>query len=414
MAVKSKTKGGRSGLAGHSGKGVRSDLRAEVELRDGGGIDLELNSRVEAYYGESIREAALATLAALGVEHAVVRIEDQGGFPFVIEARLEAAVRRAGAGAKRDARPERTAPPPEPSSRDRLRRSRLYLPGDEPKFMVNAGLHGSDGIILDLEDSVHADAKEAARLVVRNALRCVDFGAAERMIRINQLPLGIEDLMAVAPESPDLILIPKTEEADQVREVDRALGKAVGKSERPIWLMPILESARGIENAFEIARASDRVAALTLGLEDYTADMGVVKTREGDESLYARMRTANAARAAGVQAIDSVYGDVEDLDGLRAWGERSRAMGFEGMGCVHPRQIPVVHAAFAPSQKEIDRAFRIVEAFREAEAKGLGVVSLGSKMIDPPVVTRARKLVQRARALGLDRSSPEPGEGAES
>jgi len=295
MAVKSKTKGGRSGLAGHSGKGVRSDLRAEVELRDGGGIDLELNSRVEAYYGESIREAALGTLAALGVEHAVVRIEDQGGFPFVIEARLEAAVRRAGAGAKRDARPERTAPPPEPSSRDRLRRSRLYLPGDEPKFMVNAGLHGSDGIILDLEDSVHADAKDAARLVVRNALRCVDFGAAERMIRINQLPLGIEDLMAVAPESPDLILIPKTEEADQVREVDRALGKAVGKSERPIWLMPILESARGIENAFEIARASDRVAALTLGLEDYTADMGVVKTREGDESLYARMRTANAA-----------------------------------------------------------------------------------------------------------------------
>jgi citrate lyase subunit beta/citryl-CoA lyase len=166
--------------------------------------------------------------------------------------------------------------------------------------------------------------------------------------------------------------------------------------------MPILESARGIENAFAIATSAPSVVAMTLGLEDYTADLGVVKTKEGGESLFARQRTVNAARAAGLQAIDSVYGDVEDLDGLQSWGQRSRGMGFEGMGCVHPRQIPVVHRVFAPTAEELQRASRIVAAFREAEKKGLAVVSLGSKMIDPPVVERARKLVERARAQGIE------------
>jgi citrate lyase subunit beta/citryl-CoA lyase len=269
--------------------------------------------------------------------------------------------------------------------------------------MINAGLHGADGIILDLEDSVHPDHKDAARLLVRNALRCIDFGAAERTVRVNQLPLGFEDLEAVVPELPDLILIPKVEHPDQVREADRSIERIVGRlgDDRPVWLMPILETARGIENAFDVARSSERVAALTLGLEDYTADLGVVKTAEGDESLYARMRVVNAATAAGVQAIDSVFGDVGDVDGLRRWAERSRRMGYGGMGCVHPRQIAIIHDAFRPSDDEIARAARIVAAFEDAAARGLSVVSLGSKMIDPPVVERARKLVERARILGL-------------
>jgi citrate lyase subunit beta / citryl-CoA lyase len=156
-----------------------------------------------------------------------------------------------------------------------------------------------------------------------------------------------------------------------------------------------------MENAFEIARASRAVVALSIGLEDYTAALGVAKTREGTETLWARQRLVNAARAAGVQAIDSVYGDVQDEAGLLAWGRASRAMGFVGMGCVHPRQVRVIHQAFAPTVEEIDRALRIVEAFREAEARGLSVVSLGSKMIDPPVVLRARRLVERAREAGL-------------
>jgi citrate lyase subunit beta/citryl-CoA lyase len=165
--------------------------------------------------------------------------------------------------------------------------------------------------------------------------------------------------------------------------------------------MPILETALGIENAFPIAAASENVAALTIGLEDYTADLGVAKTLVGHESQYARTRVLNAARAAGVQAIDSVFSDVADMDGLRRWGEASRAMGFEGMGCIHPGQIRMVHEAFAPAAVEIEKAQKIVAAFEEAQTKGLAVVSLGSKMIDPPVVQRALKLVERAKAMGV-------------
>ncbi len=401
----------RRGEAGRKGDDVRSDLHAAVEPRAGGGIEVVLKSRVEPYYGESIRALAGETLRGLGIEHARCELDDKGALPWTIAARIEAAARRAGAAvAGRDPRPARAAPLPPAAAKDRLRRSRLYLPGAEPKFMINAGLHEPDGVILDLEDSVHPDEKDASRLLVRNALRAVDFGACERMVRINQLPLGLEDLEAIVPESPDLILVPKVETAEQLRAVDRAIGAILAKGgpARPLWLMPILESALGIENAFEIARASDRTVALTIGLEDYTADLGVVKTREGAETLYARSRLVTAARAAGLQAIDSVYGDVGDLDGLRAWALRSRAMGFEGMGCVHPRQIRVIHEAFAPTGEEIQKALRIEGAFREAQEKGLGVVSLGSKMIDPPVVERARRLVERARRMGLVKDGQAP------
>jgi citrate lyase subunit beta/citryl-CoA lyase len=165
--------------------------------------------------------------------------------------------------------------------------------------------------------------------------------------------------------------------------------------------MPILESALGIENAFAVAVSSENVVALTIGLEDYTADLGVAKTSEGRESAYARARVVNAAHAAGVQAIDSVFSDVADMGALCHWGEASRAMGFEGMGCIHPGQIRVVHDAFAPSAAEIEKAQKVVAAFEEAQQKGLAVVSLGSKMIDPPVVQRALKLVDRAKAMGV-------------
>jgi citrate lyase subunit beta/citryl-CoA lyase len=386
------------GEAGRKGTDVRSDLFVTVEARDAGGIELEIASKVALYYGEAIRQQALTVLDQLGVKHARVGIEDAGALPYVIAARLEAAVRRAGLGAGRKALPP-ALPRREATPRDRLRRSRLYLPGSEPKFQVSAGLHGPDGIILDLEDSVHPAEKDAARLVVRNALRAIDFCEAERMVRINQLPLGFDDLDEIVPEAPDLILIPKVETPEQVREVDARI--RAKEPVRPVWIMPILESALGLENAFAIATATVRVVALTVGLEDYTADLGVVKTREGAESLWARQRLVNAARAAGIQAIDSVYGDVGDLDGLRAWGARARGMGFDGMGCVHPRQIDVIHGAFAPDSAEIAKAQRIVGAFEEAQAKGLGVISLGSKMIDPPVVKRALELVRLARAMGL-------------
>ena len=401
----------RAGEAGPSGADIRSDLHVRIEPRESGGTDIELESRVEPYYGDSIRRQAEEVLEALGVRHAQVQIHDEGALPFVIAARIEAAVRRAGLGEGTRVLPGRITLP-EPSARDRIRRSRLYVPGSEPKYFINAALHGADAIILDLEDSVHASEKDAARLLVRNSLRAVDFLQCERMVRINQLPLGLEDLDEIVPESPDLILIPKAESPSQVIEANRRIEeiKADYGITRPIWLMPILESALGIENAFAIAKASEQIVALTIGLEDYTADLGVVKTATGAESLYARQRVVNAAHAGGVQAIDSVFGDVGDMDGLRAWGLSSRALGFEGMGCVHPLQISVIHEAFAPTPAEIEKARKIVAAFNEAHEKALGVVSLGSKMIDPPVVQRALKLMARAQAMGLVASVAPCGE----
>jgi citrate lyase subunit beta/citryl-CoA lyase len=221
----------------------------------------------------------------------------------------------------------------------------------------------------------------------------------------------LKDLEEIIPESPDLILIPKVETAEQVHAVSRRIAEVkdnFGVS-RPIWLMPILESALGIENAFAIASASGQVVAITIGLEDYTSDLGVVKTAAGAESLFARQRMVNAARAAGIQAIDSIFGDVGDSAGLRAWALSSRALGFEGMGCVHPSQIAVVHQAFAPTAAEIENAKRIMAAYEDAQAKGLAVMSLasslgsslGAKMVDEPVMRRAQKLLERANAMGV-------------
>ena len=240
----------RTGEGAHCGVEIRSDLRVRIDPRERGGIQIEIESRVQTCYGESIRRQAEEVLEALGVRHARVEIHDEGALPFVIAARIEAAARRAGLGEGTRVLPDRLALP-EPTARDRMRRSRLYVPGSEPKYFINAALHGSDGIILDLEDSVHVSEKDSARLLVRNALRAVDFLGCERMVRINQIPLGFEDLDEIVPESPDLILIPKIETSEQIIESDHRIAEIKSNYgiTRPIWLMPILESALGIENA---------------------------------------------------------------------------------------------------------------------------------------------------------------------
>jgi len=239
--------------------------------------------------------------------------------------------------------------------------------------------------------------------LVRNALRQVDFYGAERMVRINQGTRGLEDLHFVIPQNVNLIIIPKCESADYVRKVESEITeiKTKYRIENPVFLMPIIESALGVENAFEIARSSRNVVAIAIGLEDYTADLGVSKTNGGRESLYARTRLVVAAKAASVQPIDSVFSDVGDMDALRDYVNTSKALGFEGMGCIHPRQIKVIKDAFTPEPSEIDKAARIVVAFREAEKKGLGVVSIGTKMIDPPVVIRALKTIKLADKLNM-------------
>ena len=400
-----------SAAAGRRGPDVRSDCWVQITPTTAGGLDVQLKTKVEVMYGDASRRLIRDVLAKLGVTNARVEVEDSGALPFIQMARLEAAVRRlVGDGTTRVAAvpeylPEFIAAAQQPTQRERFRRSRLYLPGNEAKFMLNAGMHEPDGVILDLEDSVAPQAKDEARLLVRNALRSIDFRGSERMVRINQGERGLIDLDFIIPHNVHVILIPKAEDPEQVRQVDariqRTRGQAGGAGAPPVYLMPIVESALGALKAHEIATASPNICALTIGLEDYTADIGTQRTAEGRESFWARCQVVNAARAAGVPPIDTVFSDIADLDGLKASVLEAKGLGFEGKGCIHPRQIRPIHEAFSPSPAELEKARKIVAAFKDAEAKGLGVVALGSKMIDPPVVKRALRTVRMAEALNM-------------
>ncbi len=388
--------------AGKRGPKVRSDCYIEIEKKNRGGIKIDLTSKVEIMYGESIKKTILEMCEFFGIKHLNVLIEDAGALPMTLQARFELAVKRLYPEIEKEFLPPFNEANKYGAKKDRLRRSRLYLPGNEPKFYPNAGLHNPDGIILDLEDSVAPAEKDAAQLIVRNALRSINFYGSERMVRINQLPRGLDDLKYIVPHNIHVILIPKCESADDVKKVEEEVKrlKKENSVKREIYFMPIIESALGIVNAYEIASASENNCALAIGLEDYTADIGTKRTNEGTESFVARSQLVVAAKAAGIQAIDTVFSDVNDMDGLRQSVIEAKSLGFEGKGCIHPRQIKVVHEAFAPTEAEIEKAEKIVAAFKEAKKKGLGVVSIGSKMIDAPVVKRAEKVLELVKLLG--------------
>ncbi len=384
--------------AGKRGDKVRSDCYVEIELTNSGGIQLVIKSKVETMYGESIKKLVLEMCSFFNLKDANVFVEDNGALPFTLTARVELAIKRIMSGTQKEFLLPFNTKNNYKTAKDKLRRSRLYLPGNEPKFYVNSGLHNPDGIILDLEDSVAPSEKDAAQLLVRNALRSVDFYGAERMVRINQLPRGLEDLHFVVPHNVHVVLIPKCESAEQVKEVESEVLRIqkIHGLKNEIYYMPIIESAKGVIKAYEIATASHSICSLAIGLEDYTADLGTQRTNEGKESIFARSMLINAAKAACIQAIDTVFSDINDMEGLRQSVIEAKALGFEGKGCIHPRQIQVVHEAFAPTTSEIDKAKKIVLAFEEAEKKGIGVVALGSKMIDAPVVKRAHNTIRLA------------------
>ena len=350
---------------------------------------------------DTVRQVARQTLAALDAGGISIRVENNGALPFTIMARVEAAVRRLRG-------PETGAalPPSDPglrytSSRDRIRRTRLFVPGSTPKFFAKAGLCDPDVVILDLEDGVVPQEKNAARLLVRNALRTVDFRGAERTVRINPLPQGLEDIRAVAPHGVHALLLSKTEDPAEVVEVDRAVREALEDQESEVYLVPSIETARGAFRALEIAEASPRVVGLSLGLEDYVNDMGAEHTPERSESAWFTGQVLNASRAAGVQPLGSVYTDIQDQEGLARYAEDFRKLGFEGLACIHPSQVPVINEAFSPRSQDVAKAQRIVDAFEQAAAEGTGAISVDGKLVDLPVVELARRVLKRAAACAL-------------
>ena len=288
----------------------------------------------------------------------------------------------------------------------------MFVPGNNPGMMADAHIYGPDSIMLDLEDSVTMAEKDAARLLVYNALKTIDYGDTEMVVRINPLntPYGKKDVEAVVKAGVDVIRMPKTETADEVREVEEEILKwetelgCVGRTK----IMAAIESALGIVNAYPIATASKRMMGIALGAEDYCANLKTQRTQGdnpnfGIELLQARQMIVVAARAAGIDALDTVYSNLNDMDTFRREVELIKALGFDGKSIINPRQIEIINEVFAPKQKDIEKALKILAAIKEAEAKGSGVIAVNGKMVDKPVVIRAQRTIDLAIASGVIR-----------
>ena len=288
----------------------------------------------------------------------------------------------------------------------RLRRSLLYVPGNMPGMLQNIPVFQADGVMIDLEDAVPLQEKDAARLLARNFLHFYRERDKEMFVRINALdtPYGLQDLKVVLPALPDGIRLPKADHPEIVERLDTLLTEqeeALGLDIGHFRIIPSIESAQGVLDCVETAKASRRLVALAFGAEDYTASMEIDRTKSGEELFSARTRVVWAAKSAGVQAIDSIFSDVNDMEALRAETMLIKRLGFTGKSLVNPRQIEVVHDVFRPTAEEIQHALEVMEAIKRAREMGTGVISLKGKMVDAPVVTRAARTLRSAIAFGM-------------
>ena len=287
-------------------------------------------------------------------------------------------------------------------------RSMLFLPGNNPNMLINGSVLGADAVIFDLEDAVSPAEKDAARVLVRNTLRYMDFAGCQRIVRINSTDTAYwkADLDAILPEKPDLILLPKTGTAQDALMADAyitELEEKLGLPANSVGLMPLIETALGVENAFSIASSCKRIYALFLGAEDLTADLRCKRTKEGREIEYARTRLVVAARAADVEVYDTPFTDVNDDAGIWTDAELAKALGFTGKASISPRHLEAINQTFSPTIAEIDYAYEVLEAIAMAKAQGKGAIALRGKMIDAPIVARAQRTIEMAEQLGLSR-----------
>lgn len=287
-----------------------------------------------------------------------------------------------------------------------MRRSMLFIPGNSPGMLLNADIHQADAVILDLEDAVAPNEKDAARVLVRRALTGLTYQGVEIIVRINPLGSGYtqDDISAMVPLQPALLMPTKVAGPEDVHEVSRMMAQAErdnGMQEGAVGLMPLLETAAGVENAYAIAVSDPRVKAIFLGAEDLSSDLQAIRSTAGDEILYARGRVVIAARAAGVDVYDTPFTDVNDDEGLEKDAAFARALGFTGKAAISPRHVAAINAAFSPSEEEVAYAREVMAVIEEGERLGRGAVSLRGKMIDKPIVDRARRVLDAAQALGL-------------
>lgn len=287
----------------------------------------------------------------------------------------------------------------------KLRRTMLFMPGNNPGMLQNAGILGADSIILDLEDAVSLTEKDSARILVREAIKNIDYSDVEVTVRINPLTTEYarEDIEVIARVKPNALMVPKATEEELI-EVHNTLDKIEeeeGFEKGSIKLIPLVESAYGVENVYSIIKASNRVVAILLGGEDLTSDLGIKRTKEGEEIFYARNKVAVACRAMKVDAIDTPFTDTNDFEGLEKDTRKAKALGMTGKASINPRQIDTIHSVYAPTKDEIRHAERVLEAMKEAESEGKGVFSLDGKMVDAPIINRAKTTIELAKTLGL-------------
>lgn len=380
--------------------GTEEESDALVRVRPAQGLQVMLRSKTGPMYQERIEAVIQEVLTRYGVTGAEVEVQEQGAYDHVIAARVEGALFRATDGGEAFHRAWGFSVHHSASPRDRLRRTRLYEPGNDAHLLSFCDVFGPDCLLLDLEDAVAPGEKDAARFLVRAVLSTMDFKETETWVRVNPLDRGgREDLRVVVGGRPHGICLPKTESPVEVAELAGFLYELEGRYGLPfrLWIMPIIESPRGVLSAFQIAQASERVVCLAFGAEDYTREVGCNRTFEA--LLWARSQIAAAAKAAGIQASDTVYSDLEDEAGLREETRRAKALGFDGKGAIHPLQIEPIHEEFAPSPKELAWAQGVVAAAEEASRRGLGVVNYQGKMVDQPVLLRARRILALARKL---------------
>jgi citrate lyase subunit beta/citryl-CoA lyase len=279
------------------------------------------------------------------------------------------------------------------------------MPGNNPGMLQNAAVLGADSIILDLEDAVSIPEKDSARILVREAIKNIDYSNVEVVVRINALDneFGPMDLEEISKVKPDALMIPKADEDSikKVHEVLNSIEEQEGFEAGTLKIIPLVETAYGLETVYNIIKASNRVIAVLLGGEDLTADLGIKRTKEGEEIFYARNKVATACKALKIDAIDTPFTDTNDYEGLERDTEKAKSLGMTGKAAINPRQIDTIHTSLAPSENEIKHALRILEALEEAKKEGKGVFSVDGKMVDAPVINRALSTVKLAEKLGI-------------
>ncbi len=293
-----------------------------------------------------------------------------------------------------------------PKRKNRLRRSMLFVPGANAAMLSNAFIYPADALMFALEDAVAVREKDAARHLVHHALQHPLYRDVETIVRVNALDSqwGIDDLEAVVRAGVDIVRLPKTDTADDVIAMEKEIARIerdCGRKPGSTGMLAAIESAKGILQAPAIALASPRLIGIALGAEDYVRDIRTERSADGIELLFARCTILQAARAAGIQAFDTVYSDANNEEGFLREAAHIKQLGFDGKSLVNPRQITLLHNLYAPTQKDVDHAKRVVEAAEAAEQEGLGVVSLNGKMIDSPIIARAHLVLSRAELSGV-------------